>query len=84
MAVYELLAPKGTDDQRYGELTSSFAQAFAAYQRRDWHTAEKLLLELSRRFGQDGPAEALLHRVQEYNAHPPDPAWDGVYVSKSK
>jgi adenylate cyclase len=84
MAVFELLAAKGTDDQRYGELTSSFAQAFAAYQRRDWHTAEKLLLELSRRFGQDGPAEALLHRVQEYNAHPPDPPWDGVYVSKSK
>src|SRR5262249_32769271 len=62
MAVYELLAQRTTDDQRYRELTSGFGKAFEAYQRRDWDAAEKLLLELCNRFGQDGPAEALLHR----------------------
>ena len=87
MAVYELIGERGgaspADDPR-PELIRRYEEAFAAYRGRDWALAEKLLLELSARFGQDGPAEALLGRVREFRLHPPSDAWDGVYVSTSK
>jgi adenylate cyclase len=87
MAVYELLGERGAEreaDARFGRLTEGYAKAFAAYQRQEWAEAEKLLLELSIQFGEDGPVDALLERVREYRVHPPAASWDGVYVSTSK
>jgi adenylate cyclase len=84
MAVYQLLAERGTDDQRFQQLISAYAHAFDAYRQRNWDAAEKLLLELSERFGQDGPTDALLARIHEFRRHPPPDDWDGVYVSTSK
>jgi adenylate cyclase len=85
MAVYQLLGERAAGDPgKHGPLVEGYEKAFAAYRERRWDDAERLLLELCGSFGEDGPAEALLARVREYRTHPPDDAWDGVYVSKSK
>jgi len=85
MPVYELLAEKaGSANPDLEERIGIYENAFTAYQAREWDRAAQQLLELSRRFGEDGPAEKLLARVREYRTAPPPADWDGVHVSKTK
>jgi adenylate cyclase len=83
MGVFELLG-EGAVDQGLGERIRGYEEAFDAYQARNWERAEKLLLEVCGRFGEDGAAEALLKRVREYRNDPPAADWDGVFVSDTK
>ena len=86
MAVFELIAERGdpADTAEARERTALYETAFAAYQKQDWPTAGKILLELSQRFGEDGPSKTLLGRIGVFRDHPPEPGWDGVYIAKDK
>lgn len=84
MAAYEVMAERGREDANLSERIRLYEEAFRVYQSRDWENAGRLLLELSKRFGQDGPAEVLQERMHEFQKNPPPPDWDGVHVSKSK
>jgi adenylate cyclase len=92
MAVYEVMGERGGDGRpRAGLQTENatariqlYEEALAAYQGREWERAEKLLLEVSERFGQDGPSEVLRERIAEFRQNPPPAEWDGVHVSKTK
>jgi adenylate cyclase len=66
------------------KIAEQYESAFESYQRRDWATAEKNLLELLRQFPDDGPAKVLIKRIQEFAVEAPAENWDGVYVAKSK
>jgi adenylate cyclase len=72
------------DADATAERVRLYEEALGAYQKREWENAQRLLLELSQRFGQDGPAEVLQERIHEFLKNPPPPDWDGVHVSKSK
>ncbi len=87
MAVFELLSERTTTDTpppQHLELIRRYEEAFAAYRTRNWDLAQQILLELSTRFGEDGPTAALVARVREYRQNPPEDGWDGVYISSSK
>ena len=86
MAVFELVAERGGAGDTPGarEKAAAYEGALAAYQRQEWAGAEKMLLELLEKFGQDGPAKTLLGRVTAYRVAPPGGDWDGVYVAKEK
>jgi adenylate cyclase len=88
MGVYELLAERDLTDatraRNLEERICNYEQALALYQARQWDAAELKLLEIIRQFEEDGSAQALLARVRDYKASPPDAEWDGVYVSKTK
>jgi adenylate cyclase len=82
-AVYELMT-EGQPDDAMRKIAEQYESAFESYQRRDWATAEKNLLELLRQFPDDGPAKVLIKRIQEFAVEAPAENWDGVYVAKSK
>jgi adenylate cyclase len=90
MPVYELLAERpptaatGTATADLEAKIRAYEDALAAYQAQKWDAAEQKLLELCARFGEDGPAQALLDREKDFRAHPPAADWDGVYVSTTK
>ncbi len=94
MAVYELLAekqasspieqPASPGNPELLERIRLYEAAFTAYQAREWDASERQLLELSSRFGEDGPAEKLLARVRDFRRSPPPADWDGVHSSATK
>ena len=85
MGVYELLGEKGAaGGAAWAELIKGYERAFAKYQRQEWDEAERILLEVLKSFGEDGPSKMLLGRIAGYRASPPGGQWDGVYVAKEK
>ena len=68
MAVFELMGERGGEGAAGGadraamlkERIEKYEAAFEAYEGRKWDEAEGLLLEVSGRFGEDGPVTALL------------------------
>ena len=83
MAVYELLA-EGNGDEKLHRVATDFGRAFALYQQKKWDESEQTLIALLAEFPDDGPAQALLKRVQSYRQSPPPADWDGVHVAKEK
>jgi adenylate cyclase len=79
MAVYELVAEAGKDGD-----TAAVREKIALYQSQQWDHAEKTLLELSEKFGQDAPATILQGRISKFRNDPPGGQWDGVYVASEK
>ena len=83
MAVYEVMGVRSADE-KMAERIRLWESALDAYMARQWDESERLLLEVLRWFGQDGPAEVLRERVTEFRKNPPPDNWDGVHVSKTK
>jgi len=80
IAIYELLAERTQDSLRPPHILR-YEQAFGAYQRRDFQTAIRLLLDAE---SQDQPSRVLAERCRYLFNHPPPPDWDGTYVFASK
>ena len=83
VTIYELMGRMSERD-RFEPLLSRFNQGLAAYRTQDWPTAAGKLGELLAQFPEDGPTQILLQRCVEFLEEAPEPAWDGVYVMKSK
>src|SRR5581483_2695477 len=83
--IYELIAWI-KDAAKYQDLLSRWAEAQRAYYMQDWNTAAELFEDLIGRYPEDGPSLTFLNRVYEKRESQPkpDPAWDGVFVAKSK
>jgi adenylate cyclase len=84
VVVYELLARKGDLPAEKRHVVDVYLEGLALYKQREFAMAKErfeaaLVLDPS-----DGPTKVYLHRVQEYQATPPPPDWDGVYALKSK
>jgi adenylate cyclase len=83
VVIYQLLAPISGQDV-YATLLMQFNAALDVYRSQNWgKAAEKFGLLLSA-YPNDGPTQVLLQRCLEFMEKAPDPAWDGVYVMKSK
>jgi len=84
VVVYELLARKGALPAEKQHVVALYQDGLAAYKQREF-TVAKERFEAARALDpSDGPTKVYLHRVQEYQAAPPPPDWDGVYVLQSK
>jgi adenylate cyclase len=81
--IYELLG-WSRDAQRYADLLTRWDHAQAAYLRQDWTEAITLLEDLLKRYPNDGPTHTFVKRAYEKRNEVRDPAWDGVFVAKSK
>jgi adenylate cyclase len=85
MAVYELLAEQSAaGSEKLRDLANRYEAAWSQYQMRNWDQAEKELLEVLSRFGEDAASRKLLDRIAYLRAHPPAEDWDGVYEAKEK
>jgi adenylate cyclase len=77
-AVYELIGARGAATD---EALAGYADALAAYRRRDWDRAEAGFAALG---AGDAAAAIMLARTQALRADPPGDDWDGVYDQRSK
>jgi len=83
MAVYELMS-EGAVDERTADLIARYEGALSVYTAGDFAQAGEMLQSLSQDFPSDGPTATLMKRVKRLIQHPPEEAWDGVYVATEK
>lgn len=83
VAVFELIGPRGTLDERGARATDLFARAFAAYQASDFGGALALLDEQGALVA-DPTAQVLRKRCEAFRDDPPPPGWDGVFTLATK
>lgn len=83
VAIYELLG-FGDEDNQYAELLTLFGQGLQAYRQQQWTSALECFETVLEKYPQDGPARLFVERCRQYQATPPEPGWDGVYVMKTK
>jgi adenylate cyclase len=81
--IYELMG-WSNDASHYADLLSRWQTAQGAYLRQEWDTAVELFKDLLGRYPEDGPSHTFLKRTYEKREEVKDPAWDGVFVAKSK
>ncbi len=81
--VYELLA-LASDDQPHRDLLSRFEKGLAAYRGGEWLGAIEIFQQLLVDYPQDGPSQVFIERCLNLLARPPEGAWDGVFVMKTK
>ena len=82
--VYELLTRVGDGDAWAHALAATCEAALDAYLARDFAKARGLYDEVLATRPNDPVARAMRDRCQQFEAHPPDADWNGVYVSKEK
>jgi adenylate cyclase len=83
MAVFELIA-EGQPTPAQQRRIERYSQGLTAYRGMRWDDADEALQTLLNEFPDDGPAAAILKRIQKLRHDPPAPGWDGVYVAKEK
>ena len=81
--VYELLG-LAADSPQYRDLVRRFEKGLVAYRDGQWSSAIGVFEELVRDHPQDGPSHVFIKRCHDLLAQPPEGAWDGVFVMKSK
>ncbi len=81
--VYELLGLAG-DSDRYADLIGRFEDGLEAYRRSQWEAAIEIFNDVARDHPQDGPTHIFLSRCRALLEHPPEGAWDGVFVMRTK
>ncbi len=81
--VYELLGSVAEAGQ-FQDLMERFNQGIELYRTTRWEAAIEQFEGLVRDYPDDGPSGVFLHRCQDLLVQPPESAWDGVYVMKSK
>ncbi|MFQ5776549.1 MAG: CHASE2 domain-containing protein [Terriglobia bacterium] len=83
VAIYELLG-LGGENHRYRELLDRFAHGLQAYRNQHWEEARALFEVILQAHPDDGPSRLFAARCRQFQAQPPEPDWDGVYVMKTK
>jgi adenylate cyclase len=81
--VYELLA-LAKDADAHNDLVARFEKGLAAYRRGEWLPAIETFQQLLVDYPQDGPSQVFIERCLNLLARPPEGAWDGVFVMKTK
>ncbi len=81
--VYELLALAANVEQ-HTDLVTRFEKGLAAYRSGEWLPAIELFQQLLIDYPQDGPGQVFIERCLNLLARPPEGAWDGVFVMKTK
>ena len=81
--VYELLA-LAKDAEAHNDLVTRFDKGLAAYRNGDWLPAIETFQQLLVDYPQDGPSQVFIERCLNLLARPPEGAWDGVFVMKTK
>lgn len=81
--IFELLGPR-EDSTQFRDLVPRFQEGLDAYRSGRWETAIEAFEGLVRDFPDDGPSRVFVHRCRDLLEQPPEGAWDGVYVMKTK
>ncbi|HSI86612.1 MAG TPA: adenylate/guanylate cyclase domain-containing protein [Candidatus Methylacidiphilales bacterium] len=81
---YELLARKGQLTEEQARARQSYWEAFEAFGRREWDSAEAGLRESIRILGEDPLSQAYLKSIAYYRKNPPPSGWQGIFKLDEK
>jgi adenylate cyclase len=81
--IFELLGLSSALDS-YRDLLERFHQGLEAYRDGHWKRALCTFEQLTTDYPQDAPSRIFAARCQDLLEQPPEGAWDGVYVMKTK
>jgi len=84
VAIYEALAPAGSETEALRALAVAYAGALTAYQGRQWQRTIELSESILRTTPGDGPSKVLIERARAFMLEPPPENWDGVWTLKTK
>jgi class 3 adenylate cyclase len=82
--VFEIMGPKGALTSRQIELRSRYAEGLAAYRARRFDDARKAFTAALDAAPGDGPATALLARLDGFAQNPPQADWNGAWYLEHK
>ncbi|MHC4661600.1 MAG: CHASE2 domain-containing protein [Planctomycetota bacterium] len=82
--IFELLCRKGEMTTDMKAQAESFEATKELYKARDWEGTMRLLDEHLKKHPNDGPAQTLRERADDYRRIPPPSYWDGVYDFETK
>ena len=82
--IFEVMAPKGTLDERRQQLRARYQAALSSYRRRDWDAARAAIVAALDITPSDGPSQALLARIDGWRTNPPPPDWIGTWSLTEK
>jgi adenylate cyclase len=82
--IYEVLGLPETAASPVARLCAAFERAMALYRQRRWAEAQAGFQEILRQAPDDGPSRRYCERCVQYDLHPPDDSWDGIFDMTSK
>jgi adenylate cyclase len=77
--VFEIMGSKGALTPPETALREKYAEGLAAYRAQRWADARKSFEAALEAVPGDGPALALIARIESLAQHPPAPDWDGAW-----
>jgi adenylate cyclase len=81
--IFELLGPT-SDLETFHDRVERFHQGLEKYRSGQWERALETFEELTIDYPQDAPSHIFIKRCHDLLEQPPEGAWDGVYVMKTK
>jgi adenylate cyclase len=81
--IFELLGP-ASDLEIHRDRVECFHKGLEEYRSGQWERALKTFEELTINYPQDAPSHIFIKRCHDLLQLPPEGAWDGVYVMKTK
>jgi len=83
VAIFEPLGPADALSDEQKRALRDFSDAISAYRRKDWDTAQGLLMKL-RQHNEELLYNAYLDRIEQFRREPPPAEWDGVFEHLTK
>jgi len=81
--IFELLGPTSELETHRARI-ERFHKGLEEYRSGEWERALRTFEELTRDYPQDPPSRIFVERCRDLLQQPPEGAWDGVYVMKTK
>lgn len=82
--VFEVMARRGTLDDRSHQLRTRYVEALAAYRQRNWDAARTAVVAALDFKLTDGPSQAMLAHIDWWEANPPPQDWNGAWQLTEK
>ncbi len=82
--IHELIARKGLISTEFRQVVELYQEGFKLHEERRWDEALDCFRRALAIRPEDGPAKAMIERVEHYIAEPPPAKWQGEYVRKKK
>lgn len=83
-AIFEVMARPGALTDAQVSLRTHYAEGLAAYRARRFDDARAAFNAALEAVPGDGPSRAMLGRIAQFAANPPDAAWDGAWRLEQK
>ncbi len=84
VAIYQPIVCDENTQSETMETLEQYQVCLQHYRNRDWDSAIKCFVELSKRYPEDNLYQLYLARLESFKANPPPDDWNGVFEFKQK